>query len=210
MTRDCNKLDLVSQEAILALRWTIPLTICKWGQNFDQINELGSPSDWTHNKYLLPKKNRGNEVAQENRTHHLTVTYFFSYRRLRHTIEVSNKPRFIKRNNKARKWWPHSAFASRHGTMGAHHWVLNVRRPHLGFIICQARKGLVPTINYVQPPLTSIMQRYRSSILFSNKQMFDQQSGRQRNIIAARKRKSPAPEWKPFLAQKKKKKHTTA
>jgi len=45
MTRDCNKLDLVSQEATLALRWTIPLTICKWGQNFDQINELGSPSD---------------------------------------------------------------------------------------------------------------------------------------------------------------------
>ena len=145
-------------------------------------------------------------MAQENRTHHLTVTYFFSYRRLRHTIEVSNKPRFIKRNNKPRKWRPHSAFASRHGMMGAHHWVLNVRQPHLGFIICQARKGLVPTINYVQPPLTSIMQRYRSSILFSNKQMFDQQSGRQRNIIAARKRKSPAPEWKPFLAQKKKKK----
>jgi len=45
--------------------------------------------------------------------------------------------------------------------------------------------------------------------------MFDQQSGRQRNIIAARKRKSSAPEGMPFLAQKKKKekrkkKHTTA
>jgi hypothetical protein len=76
-----------------------------------------------------------------------------------------------------------------------------------GFIICQARKGLVLTINYVQPPLTSIMQRYRSSILFSNKQMFDQQSGRQRNIIAARKRKSPAPRMKAFPCTKKRKKN---
>jgi hypothetical protein len=48
------------------------------------------------------------------------------------------------------------------------------------------------------------MQRYRSSILFSNKQMFDQQSGRQRNIIAARKKKVARPRMKAFPCTKKK------
>lgn len=54
------------------------------------------------------------------------------------------------------------------------------RRTWGGSFICcrpRARKGPVKTINYVQPhpPLTSIMQRYRSSVLFSNKQVSDQQ-----------------------------------